>query len=439
MTAAACQDSLSDVGAISPPSAPALIAAFNAALAAAGAEASVASLTIDRVRHTPERKLVAGVTASCVRGRERFAQIFGVRFFPEGASAERMEKARQGRIAPSRLGPGLLHLADVGAVAWAFPNDRKIESAHVFASVEGFSNAVFRRLSGSAEFSRASVRGVTILRYVPEHGCTARIDLDGEPFALIAKLASDDRGEIGLAAMRAIRHSDVELCPAPIASIPRFNLAIQSMAQGAPLSPETYLDPRTGAVEQAMTLLARLHQTPPPARLPRLDTRADFQKTMDRLSAFSDRAAISARGLLRAHDPPSPPARETLLHGDLHFGNILVEKDRGVLIDFDAAKAGAPEHDLGGFLAALIWRGAICGTSETALLTMLVGAVNAYLHVARAPLDLGFLTWRIGEALISERLARSLTRMKPGRIGAYAPLLDWSARAFRGDLAGALS
>lgn len=421
------------------PSEAALVAAFNAALAAAGESAIVASLTIDRLRLTPGQKIVAGVTACCLRGDERFSQLFGVRFFPPGVSPARMAKAKAAAIVPSKIGPGVLHLDTVGAVAWAFPNDRKILGAHVLSSVERFSKVVFTKLRAAGDVSAACVKGVTVLRYVPEHGCTARIDLDGPPFTLIAKISSDDRGEAGLAAMRAIRRGDDRLCPAPVAALPQFNLAIQSFAPGAPLPAEDYLDPRTGAAGRAMALLALLHQTPPPARLPRLDTRAAVATTAERLSAFADRDAVAALRLLRAHEPPAPPLQESLLHGDLHFGNILVDQTRGVLIDFDAAMAGPPEHDLGGFLAAMLWRGAIAGMSSTALLAALAGAVDAYRNVERAPLNLPFLSWRIGEALISERLVRALTRMKPDRKHALAPLLDWSEHALRGDIARSLS
>jgi aminoglycoside phosphotransferase (APT) family kinase protein len=99
-------------------------------------------------------------------------------------------------------------------------------------------------------------------------------------------------------------------------------------------------------------LLRRIHQVPPPDRLalpaldpvklasaildvdwPRCGVPRDF--AADRLAELADRIRCSAW-----------PLPDCLVHGDAHIGNLLMDGDRPVLGDWDAAAFGTPGWDL---------------------------------------------------------------------------------------------
>jgi Ser/Thr protein kinase RdoA (MazF antagonist) len=95
----------------------------------------------------------------------------------------------------------------------------------------------------------------------------------------------------------------------------------------------------TGAV--LATLALQLHRTPAPAALPYLGDwlAANFQDTGERIPA------PVARGLLSLID--GLPAGDTLCHGDLHPGNVIMTAQGPGLIDWFGAVRAPAAYDLG--------------------------------------------------------------------------------------------
>ena len=416
------------------PSVAALATALNAALLRAGSTTRVRSLQIVSTRLSPRRKLVIGALAECDDPDGRYFQRIGMRFFQPGLSGARHEKALLENPRPARAGPGVLHLLSLGGVAWLFPNDRKIRGAAALADIGEFNAAAAPQINDALRTSGIRASRIEILRYVPEQSCTARIALGGAIYTLIGKCASDNRGVRGLAALLCARRISKTLCPAPIAYVEQAHLAIQELIAGAPLPPEEFLNPDSAATRSAMRRLAELHRARAPDILPLVDFGGEREAAIEKLAGFESLAAERALKLLSDHAAPSPSAARGLLHGDLHFGNVLFEGDRAALIDFDAAQAGPPEYDVGGFLAAMMAHAVFIGLDDETLRRAVAGAISAYRDASGETLSRDLLAWRVGEALITERVARSLTRMKTRPAGSLQALVDMAARAFNGEM-----
>ena len=128
-----------------------------------------------------------------------------------------------------------------------------------------------------------------------------------------------------------------------------------------------YIDGRGGQpcdIRMLGALLRTVHQLQPPSdfRLPdsnplgRVQARIDYSQAPPRDREFlSDRLATLALELPQLSFPLSP----SVVHGDAHVENLMVDGDGAVLIDFERAAWGQPEWDLSltatEFLSAQFW------------------------------------------------------------------------------------
>jgi len=118
------------------------------------------------------------------------------------------------------------------------------------------------------------------------------------------------------------------------------------------------------------------------------------------------------------------------LHGDLHFKNFLADNfladaRRLALIDLDTMRPGLPWCDLGSLAASLIAEGLSRGRPGAAIQRTVAVLCDAYR--ARVEWTIGDeeLAWFIDAALLYERAARCVTRLKPGAWALLAAILDW--------------
>ncbi|MDX5578168.1 MULTISPECIES: aminoglycoside phosphotransferase family protein [Streptomyces] len=124
---------------------------------------------------------------------------------------------------------------------------------------------------------------------------------------------------------------------------------------GAPVDPT---DPEAAPWAEAAVLLARLHRTQPPFRLPPMRGPAKAARAVARMRAAcpGDPAVLPVLACWRAlpawardEGPPPAPRAGYLCHGDLHLGQLVrhpAPDGPWLLIDVDDAGAGDPAWDL---------------------------------------------------------------------------------------------
>jgi Ser/Thr protein kinase RdoA (MazF antagonist) len=121
----------------------------------------------------------------------------------------------------------------------------------------------------------------------------------------------------------------------------------------------------------------------------------------------------------------SVPSEEmTPLHGDLHLKNILVDNDTVYLIDLDNISLGNPLQDIGSFIAAILNLqiiGAIPKPLAEQAITVFLKAYNETIHFSVSTIDLRLY---IATSLVVERIFRSFTRLKAGRMEIIEDLIQ---------------
>ncbi|MDH3664027.1 MAG: phosphotransferase, partial [Alphaproteobacteria bacterium] len=132
-------------------------------------------------------------------------------------------------------------------------------------------------------------------------------------------------------------------------------------------------------------------------------------------------AVVDRLKALAPNDAASPIAT---LHGDCHAKNVLVVRDEIALIDLDNVAIGPPLHDVGSFAAALIHGALVTRRPVGDVLSDIGAFVESYRRNVPWPVSDEAVAWYTATALLQERVYRTITRLKPGRLGLIGVLID---------------
>jgi aminoglycoside phosphotransferase (APT) family kinase protein len=209
-----------------------------------------------------------------------------------------------------------------------------------------------RRVLGREEtFCKGKIE---LLRYKPGRRLVARIDWKGAPHAALKINGEIDFNGALIGATGAAAHGGAPLLGASSC----FRALVTGWVQGGAICPETLgYAPDAATIAEAGCALARLHDDPfRPATsiLPADDIRA-LTAVADDLAALDAGLARRARQIgteiaTRLADSDYAPR---LTHGDFSADQVVITKDRPVIIDWDHAAFGDPARDIGTFLARL--------------------------------------------------------------------------------------
>ncbi len=383
---------------------------------------TIRQVTIDRLKYVPGEKAVLGVRVE----REGYTTPlrYGVRIFAQDAVPDRFEKARsqRGLVAPE-CGDPVIHLPSLNAVAWAFPNDRKIA---------GSSNL----LSSDCWPVTGPDLTMEILRYVPEQSCTIRLQsvtaatlfgkttqacASGRVMGVLSALSQNAAGGVGFA-----RH-----VPSPRAG----DFVWQECVPGASVQAMDLLS-QPEELARIARAIAGFHQTPcdgldvrRPEHLLRSAPR--LRNLLAMLPPGSQTAALACASWLEDGPPLNSSAPVLTSHGDLHPKNIFDDGQTVSLIDVDSVALAQPELDLGSFSAALIYFGVLNGLNTQAIEQALTVLRATWCDATGRALDAGLLNWSIATCLIFERVYRCLSRLKPGRVEICSHLVAWASKVMR--------
>jgi Ser/Thr protein kinase RdoA (MazF antagonist) len=338
-------------------------------------------------------------------------RLLTARLFPGDRSRAAYERAVAAApsYASGPLRPVTLD-AELGAVWWAFPRDRKLGDLGWLMTPDDH----LRR-----EAHVPGWRRTELAQYAPERSVTVRATDDrGTPLAY-AKAYGPDAVPPSVAAARHARVAE-ELrgsgervsAPQPLAWSDARRLLVLEAVPGRPWSALAG-DGLADALGRLGLAVALLHDSTPVEGL------AAFGRLRpDRVQHCADivgrarpdvagRTERLAARLLGTLPDPSPPV---VLHGDCHPGNALVEGDAVALIDLDQLAYGPAAADLGSLVARLRYAATV-GELEASQAADLEARFLAG-YAARRPLPTArSMAWHTAAALLAERALRAVNRV----------------------------
>ena len=121
------------------------------------------------------------------------------------------------------------------------------------------------------------------------------------------------------------------------------------------------------------------------------------------------------------------------LHGDLHLKNILIDEQQVHLIDLDDLKLGDPLHDLGSLIASMLYLSLLGKLDQARVQRSIVSLLKHYQDHVNWHLDANDLCWYVTASLLTERIARSIIRVKDGRIENIQALFELAGAIILGN------
>ncbi|MDW3177442.1 MAG: aminoglycoside phosphotransferase family protein [Acidimicrobiia bacterium] len=342
-------------------------------------------------------------TCERVRTKYRVSESLRATYRLEAEGAETIVSLRCHAIGSS---PGPSHSAKrlprFNALAWTFPDDRKLDTLRHFVHEQ----ALRGRVAGLVidEIERVS--------YAPEKAATFRCFHDGRTIGY-AKIYRDDDHRLSADKYRHLQPlllANGVRAPELIWTDDTLRQVMISPVAGSTIA-ERY---EAGDWHLLGVGLARLHRIPAPEFLGPFQrvargwlktaievigaARPDVRELLDELGSVLEETRVTNVGL------PS-----VLLHGDVHAKNVLID-ERGQLgfIDLDQASSGPAMAELGSLVAAL--------RLDTSLDTAQRADAERQLLAGYTQEDSDLyspsLAWHIAAAIVGERLLRAVNRVR---------------------------
>lgn len=281
----------------------------------------------------------------------RFVEVYAKTYRAEDRA--KLEKARL-RAREQGFGDGVIDLPEAGVVVYVFPHDAKLRVLGKLTD-DRERRRLFRRVFPQDQGLRAATPH--LLRYKPERRYVARLDVDGEPRAVLKAHGSTrferlrhtprafkSEGDVHIA--ERIGHSDrhgilaYEWLPG--------RLLNQAWLDGDPIESDAY---RVGGALATLHGQSgkRLHPLERAVELRHLEAVAASIKpllpeTAPHAFDLAARLADRLRGLPVVHRP---------LHGDFYGKQVLLAPERVNVLDLDGSVKADPALDLGNFIAHL--------------------------------------------------------------------------------------
>jgi aminoglycoside phosphotransferase len=300
------------------------------------------------------------------------------------------------------------HVPALGAVFYAFPNDRKIAGLRVLAG-------------GAALEGAFGVRASTeLVAWAPESAATARcLAADGSVIAY-AKLYAGDQAAVTDAVHAALLRAAGGLDErAPL--LPRVLGRSDRALLLEPIVGPTLLalrgEARADALERFGAALAVLHGLPVPPAAPDFDRLSD-----ERLATAADVVARARPDLLAAGVRALGAQPDACLHGDPHPGNAIVAGARIALVDLDHVARGPAAADLARVLAGLTAQRLTDGLPAAQERRLAERLRDGYAGV-REPAPEYDAAWHTAASLLVRHAQTAVGRVRPATLIALPSIL----------------
>lgn len=296
-------------------------------------------------------------------------QLYYAKAFLDGRSLPQFTAAQQARLVAPRFGPALTHWADLDMILWAFPNDPALPQLTDLMDARGVLpflpyESLAPSVQGPHDLAQVSA---SVIHYYPEERCTSRHFLkpkgDGAPeLTLIAKSFSDNRGaalfrRMGRLFAETNRSDDVTV-PRPLGYEPATRtLWLEEVPGRAALGYVMSKDRERwlAAIAKSLAALHRCHSLAAVSDRS-ADPLAEFDAKLAKLrDAFpGERQKLEAlKQRLEKAAPRPNTVQSGFIHGDFHLRQLLVCREKIIVLDFDECGRGDPLQDLASFMVDL--------------------------------------------------------------------------------------
>jgi glycosyltransferase involved in cell wall biosynthesis len=305
-----------------------------------------------------------------------------------------------------------------------------------------------------ARHAMAQVDTIAVLKYKPGRRCVLAYDVAlahprtgaRSTHRIVGKVFRDDRGQRLHNLQEALwqdgfgpHAGDQVVVPRSLGYVPEMRMQVQECAPGTTLNELAAHGPVTEPAARCGQALAKLHQARSlaadghdaalqPYRLGDEIGRLDAY-TSTILAWRSDEAArvLALRAVLErwGRELPEPEALATV-HRDFYYSQVLFDRSRLTLIDFDLVSLGDPAIDVANFTAHL----AFLGLDKRADLDALAVESEQFLaaYARHAAVDGAFLRrWAWYQAATFFRLL-NVVAPRPGLAHTFDPLLAQTER-----------
>ena len=394
---------------------------------------SIAECRIIRIRYRPGRNCTVSYRLSFAATASAQAEttIVSLLACPPGNSRERLINAQ----AAAPINPdAIFHLPALEAVAWIFPQDRKLSGLALLADRALLSARLLPEIISTIEpglhLADFSLEPVS---YIAERACTQRVRLElsspdsahTQARTFYVKTLPPDEARHASSNWQKLWHSAAVqrgrlLMPQPVAyqaaacALWYCELPGHSLLDVLP-QPAQFLRLMT----EAGAAIAQMHQT----KLTGLraitpdETIAQISAAASLLSQVRPECGDDAQSLARLLISKLPPESQmATLHGDLHLKNLLATADGVALIDLDNLCVGDPAREIGS-LTALLYHQVLTGHLSRRMAEQSAEHfIAGWQQGSNCELSNAAINWHTAAALLYERAVRSIIRLSGERL-----------------------
>jgi aminoglycoside phosphotransferase len=336
---------------------------------------------------------------------------YGVCFTPETfTNAHRMVLTKPW-VKPT-LGPPFIALTDYKTLLFAYPNDRRLDGLRILDCEDTLREFLCNHLPRERWPSADEKLATTVVRYKPENRAVLRCEAESQPqssdAAVYLRVYPSKRSAT---AMHSIMSDllgwlgpQAKLCiPKPLASDRDQNILLLDSLPGRKLKSLVRTVRAREALERTAEALAVLHSYKDP-KMPRwtvADHLAKARQVIHLLAQFLPelRKQIEEIGhALRAQAPRDEDCASGFVHGDFHYGQVLIHPTKVGFLDFDQAHTGPVVADLGRLLAHLRYQHIKGRPAEGA--NVADAFLEAYATATQKPLVPQVISWWTALALL---------------------------------------
>lgn len=414
------------------------------------------SCAVERVRYKPGRNCLVSykLTLEEIDTQIQREQVVCGRIYPAGGGEPHFQKALRSALAPTDIGPPLIHIAPLEMVAWLYPNERKLAGLPALADNERTRNDILPQVVAAGWGDDWALRQTSceVIHYVPEHTLSVRASLSlvhrvtgkTQDAVVFGKTYYNGHGYTTYHKMRRLwaisqaRPTALKV-PRPLLYQPELNLLWQEGVSGTTLlAHERQRSDAACLYARAGAAVGMLHRSVLRCRstLTAIDV---VTRLMSLPREIGDRLPIDGKALQRAigklieRQPTTQQDIVVTLHGDLHPQNIFVSGEEIYLIDLDNLVNGPPLADVGSFIAETLYRTLLSGKPVESKFGLISKFVAGYAANVPWPVEPSVLAWFTATALLNERVYRCVSRLKPGRADLIPELIDLAERVGRGE------